>query len=98
MNDVADRQLPIPQCRQSGCVLAARLGEEIHVRLCAQQVPGGIRTAGENDGVHLRVGDQAGAGKLVGAGDHLQRPRGNAGPPETAAQFMGHQHGVRGGL
>ena len=66
-----DRQVAVTHGGQSGCILAAGLCKQAKVRLRPEHLLGGLGSAGENDGVHLRVRGQLGADRGTVTRNHL---------------------------
>src|ERR1051325_3256099 len=94
VKDVLDRLLAVGERGDNRRVLAAGLGKEAQAWIVAEHREGGLRAAGQNDGIDLGMIDKAAALFAAGARQELERVLRDAGPPKTLAEFPRDQDGV----
>ena len=97
-DEIADGLISIRERRDDHRVLAARLGEEREVRSPREEPARRLDRAGEDDGVHARVGDEPAAHVAVGTRQEGERLAWNAGVPEGLGEMPADQHGLGRGL
>ena len=97
-DEIADGLVAVGERGDDDRVLAARLGEEREVRPPREEAARRLDRAGEDDGVHARIGDEPAAHVAVGARQEGERLPRDSGVPQGLGEMPADQHGLGRGL
>ena len=97
-DQIGDGGVEVGGGRDHQRVLAAGLGVEPALRVPREKELCRVPCPGEDDGVHLRMGDQPSTDVVLGAGEEGEEVAGHAGRLDAVGQKSAHRQGLWRGL